>query len=146
MALTQNKGDCYYFFRFKYLSNLTKNKNHFRLGRECAICLSSIFRVKNCWITKCGHAFHKKCLREWIYHSLKTSESSCPECRGEMGCCEYLDGINFVVQPYIQNFCDLIEEVDNLLPQLCFSCHQNLGMNFKHCDECKHFIDHGYSN
>jgi hypothetical protein len=133
--LTNKKGDCYYFFRFKYLSDFYFNKTikYFLDMTECPICLEKFFNIKNSWITLCGHIFHKKCLYKWEYKT--KCNGTCPMCRKYMGTLDFLDGINYSIFP-INNYLDLLEESDNLLHQFCYNCENLLGMN-KNCNQCK---------
>ncbi len=44
-------------------------------GEECAVCLEPLTRNKR--ELRCGHRFHKRCLRDW----LRRGGLSCPMCR-----------------------------------------------------------------
>jgi Ring finger domain len=46
---------------------------------ECLICLSSFLRRSSCGRIRCGHLFHKTCLKRWIRVG-----SVCPTCRVEI--------------------------------------------------------------
>lgn len=133
MELTKN-GDCYYFYRFKYLSDMCYSKKikYFLNISECPICLEKIFNMKSCWITVCGHLFHKQCLREWEYQT--RSNGNCPMCRKWMGLMEFFDGINYSVYPFIHNYLDLLDEYDNFVHRFCEKCDSISG--FGACDSC----------
>jgi len=139
--LTCGQGNPYYFNRFKYQSDLNrKRKKTFHLHSECAICLGMMNRHEKSWITSCQHIFHKSCLREWLY---KTKyNGSCPICRQDMGCLEFLDGITYVVFPDCDNYIDILEEVKHLLPHFCHYCDNVLGMN-KECEKCHLYCQSG---
>ena len=61
---------------------LVKTFEHFRsmCEDECAICLSTINKENNFWVTPCKHKFHGTCLMKWY-----VSNQSCPVCRTELG-------------------------------------------------------------
>lgn len=47
-------------------------------GGDCAVCLDPIATKVSCKILgKCGHAFHKRCIRQWLNRGVL----SCPVCR-----------------------------------------------------------------
>lgn len=65
-------------------------KNLFAKQKECAICLESV--SAGGWrlilpttapsaTTKCGHVFHKDCLKGWMDAQSYTAERTCPSCR-----------------------------------------------------------------
>lgn len=145
--LTQKQGDCYYFRRYKYLSELStktsKKRCHFVL-EECPICLTSVGSRQSAWITWCGHLFHKRCLREWCYTT--QCSGSCPMCRKEMGPLEFLDGLEYTIYPEVENFCDLLEEVPNLLHKFCYECNGVLGMNPDKCCYCRVWLQVGHAH
>lgn len=70
-------------------SNFIKelNNKNFRLANdtlECSICIDSLNlkRKKNVIFLNCGHAFHKKCLQEWVKTNINQGTCiSCPMCR-----------------------------------------------------------------
>lgn len=137
MELTQGQGDCYYFRRYKGVSPFVRKDSQRRLHflhDECAICLHAIQSIPSAWITWCGHAYHKECLRRWCY-TTKCS-GSCPTCRRDMGPLEFLDGIEYVIYPKIDNFCDVLEEVSNIIHRFCYDCGSVMGMNTKQCLSC----------
>uniref|UniRef100_A0A914QTY8 RING-type domain-containing protein n=1 Tax=Panagrolaimus davidi TaxID=227884 RepID=A0A914QTY8_9BILA len=43
---------------------------------QCSICFSNLNISSICAISKCGHTFHQKCIRQWI-----SSGKNCPLCR-----------------------------------------------------------------
>ena len=47
---------------------------------ECSICLDTINKEKNCWVTRCEHTFHGECLMKWY-----VSDQTCPMCRSDIG-------------------------------------------------------------
>lgn len=133
--LTEKKGNCYYFFRFKYLSDMyfKKSIKYFLNQSECPICLEKIYNIKSSWITMCGHLFHKKCLYDWEFKT--RCKSSCPVCRGSMGAMEFLDGINYCTYP-VENSLDLLEEADNIIHRFCHECENVLGSG-EGCVDCE---------
>ena len=135
--LTNRNGDAYYFFRFKYLSDMFYKKSikYFLNQSECPICLDKVFSVHSCWITMCGHLFHKKCLKD--YEFKKNCNSSCPMCRGFMGPLDYLDGIKYCTYPVI-NYLDLLEETENIIHKFCYECDAVLGTT-NDCPDCISF-------
>lgn len=136
--LTQGRGDCYYFRRYKGVSPFCKKQSKRRLhfiDDECAVCLNNISSVSSAWITWCGHVFHKQCLRRWCYTTQCCGP--CPMCRKEMGPLEFLDGIEYVIYPKIENFCDLLEEVPNMIHHFCYDCGSVMGMNPDQCPPCR---------
>ena len=50
-------------------------------GCECSICLSNITEDHK-WTLPCGHAFHVKCLRSWMFGDI--DQRSCPYCRANI--------------------------------------------------------------
>lgn len=63
----------------KYLNLLIdlENKINFQLYQTslCIICMSNISQ-KHCFYLKCGHCFHKACIKSWIRH-----KPHCPICK-----------------------------------------------------------------
>jgi len=59
--------------------NKNQVKNYFMVDIEnvneesCTICLD---KPDNCIQLKCGHIFHKKCIKKWI-----SKNKTCPNCR-----------------------------------------------------------------
>ena len=49
------------------------------IGQECNICLENININDVISVTKCGHTYHEKCLREWLTNECNVP--SCPSCR-----------------------------------------------------------------
>jgi hypothetical protein len=47
--------------------------------QTCTICLEGIQRRQRISVTKCGHYFHSKCLKNWLIKSCSAPE--CPCCR-----------------------------------------------------------------
>lgn len=132
-------ANCYYFNTSKYLSRLPVRRGRCKyLGELCSICLQGIYSLSTGWITACNHVFHKKCLRQWC---VKTNcRGTCPECRNDMGCVEFTDGIRFVF-PF-QNCLDQLEEVDNILHHVCHDCDGILGMT-QDCCTCARYLETG---
>lgn len=48
-----------------------------KVHEDCPICIESMNKVKNMYITKCNHVFHKKC---W---NMYQNKNECPYCRSE---------------------------------------------------------------
>lgn len=44
---------------------------------KCPICLDAI-KKEHCAITKCGHVFHKECIKKFL---VSTNTNKCPVCR-----------------------------------------------------------------
>ena len=53
--------------------------NHVEREEECSICLD-YFRtmMEVCKLRKCGHMYHKECIKPWI----EMGHGTCPNCRG----------------------------------------------------------------
>ena len=49
------------------------------LDTTCLICQENIEKNQTMSLTKCGHAFHSKCLRNWL--TKKCISPTCPTCR-----------------------------------------------------------------
>lgn len=140
MQLTQGEGDCYYFKIFKKMSSIYMKQSIHSIFEECPICLNPIKSIPSAWITWCGHMFHKSCLRDWSYTT--RCSGSCPMCRQEMGSLEFLDGVEYAVYPRIENFCDLLEEIPNIIHRFCYNCNHVMGMNHENCEYCHEWIKH----
>ena len=50
-------------------------------GCPCSICLSNIVEDHK-WTLHCGHAFHVKCLRSWMFGD--NGHRNCPYCRANI--------------------------------------------------------------
>ncbi|KAK1669573.1 hypothetical protein QYE76_057732 [Lolium multiflorum] len=46
--------------------------------KDCGICLDGLERESAVQMTGCEHAFHRRCISEWI------SKATCPMCRGDI--------------------------------------------------------------
>ncbi|KAM0887836.1 hypothetical protein ACQ4PT_028742 [Festuca glaucescens] len=46
--------------------------------KDCGICLDGLERESAVQMTCCEHAFHRRCISEWI------SKATCPMCRGDI--------------------------------------------------------------
>lgn len=68
--------------RKKLLNELTQRNLELESfeQHDCSICMSKITKI-NYTKTKCGHTYHKKCLRIWF-----TKNSTCPMCRQCISC------------------------------------------------------------
>lgn len=47
---------------------------------ECGICFDSIVNGQDIRLLKCGHMFHKKCIKSWFKR-----QRNCPFCRAVVG-------------------------------------------------------------
>ena len=65
-------------------------------------------------------------------------------CRGDIGNIEFIDGINYCVYEDCpeKGVLDTLEEIDYLIPQTCFYCYCDLGMN-KDCVKCIDYRETG---
>lgn len=53
----------------------SKNKNK---NKECAICLDKMNKLfGKTYKTTCGHKFHLKCMKKWLYYE---NRETCPLC------------------------------------------------------------------
>jgi hypothetical protein len=50
---------------------------------DCAICIDNFQVNQECYILKCSHIFHKKCIHNWI--SKTNLHIICPICRSSIG-------------------------------------------------------------
>jgi len=49
---------------------------------KCSICIDEINNKHNIVFLKCGHAYHKQCLNNWVKTKVKnTQDPDCPMCR-----------------------------------------------------------------
>ena len=49
---------------------------------KCSICIDEINNEHNIVFLKCGHAYHKQCLNNWVKTKVKnTQDPDCPMCR-----------------------------------------------------------------
>lgn len=121
---------------------LSLPKNYIRIEEECSICLEPILSLTNCWKTWCGHSFHRSCLSSQYYHSLEHQyDMCCSMCRGYVGILEFIDGFRYNVRDKMScNFCtlDILDELDNLVPDVCGDCCHFHGMN-DNCNFCLHY-------
>jgi hypothetical protein len=56
---------------------------------KCPICISDVNRVL-CLRTRCGHIFHRNCIKKWMKKSM-----CCPVCRGNMCECGKCSGLPY---------------------------------------------------
>ena len=67
--IIQNEPNC-----IKCNDKINKTEEDYK---ECSICLDTI--KKNGKKTKCGHHFHKKCIKQW-----RRIKHNCPNCRAHI--------------------------------------------------------------
>lgn len=140
---------------------------HFRRKRfispyeECSICLETIMKESDAYLTNCGHAFHKSCLfksYEIGYYEHRPYnlngiwnffQFNCPLCRKQIINPEfYCRYPQWAVIYNKKNFLDVLEEFwlskDYSMIQICNVNHSNhgLGMN-KNCIKCLKYRNYG---
>lgn len=138
------------------------NKNNWnrriyiQIGSKCSICLSSINKKSDAWITNCGHSFHRSCLMESyrIYENNTniihyTNCMPCPICRADLPTC--CCGFDF--SRYQKVYGKRRNELDNLEnfyaffdianPIECYKCKKNIGMN-NACKSCTDYQKNGH--
>ena len=79
-AVLRSGNPCQSTAKYDGPHNATLCGRHIRTcGREdCAVCLTEIRTKASCkMLGKCGHAFHKRCIRNWLSRGVLT----CPVCR-----------------------------------------------------------------
>jgi len=131
-----------YFFVFSkrvfWMHPFRKTFRHVREDDECALCLEPFQLFSRCWATRCGHVFHKKCLRD--LHLRTSGWVPCPLCRKDMGNLEFLDGVVYNVGCFQKKSgLDLLEEVDNLVPRTCSQEQDHFLGTQKECPTCQHY-------
>lgn len=63
-------------------------KNYVKIQEECPICYEPMIHKVHTYITRCGHAFHRKCLANIFHAKWKVrpfSQVNCPLCRCSLG-------------------------------------------------------------
>jgi len=143
------------------------NSCHFRRKRyinpyeECRICLDSIMKESDAYLTNCGHSFHKSCLfklyeiginmhRPYIVNGIrKYFQLNCPLCRNHIIYPEfYCRYPQWTVIYNKKNFLDVLEEFwlskEYSIIQICNEGNANhgLGMN-KNCIKCLQYRNSG---
>ena len=66
-----------FFFRIFTSFSLTNKMSNIDIHKDCAICFERLSIDKISWLP-CVHAFHTKCVNEWVNCS---EVPSCPLCR-----------------------------------------------------------------
>lgn len=52
------------------------------IQKQCLICLEDFHNSKKMVRLRCGHLFHRKCIREWVNRILRLQNSiECPKCK-----------------------------------------------------------------
>ncbi len=59
-------------------------KTYIPIGEMCPICLDGIYIKNNAYLTGCGHAFHKSCIRS-VLETFPHKNLMCPFCRANLG-------------------------------------------------------------
>lgn len=137
-----------------------KRKCYVRPGEECPICFEAIQTKRSAYITACGHAYHKICLRKYMeskWLSTKyTSNARCPLCRSLLGhpefvqryCASYF-GYN-EEEEVEENMSTGLDKLDDFwisyeckIPSFCSHGYDHyLGMD-KHCFLCLRYREKG---
>jgi hypothetical protein len=52
---------------------------------DCTICLEACIAYPELVTTKCGHTFHRKCLKDWL-----NKNNVCPNCKGSEPWAEFV--------------------------------------------------------
>ena len=67
----------------KYIKELNSNFKDGVINSECSICLAEVKSSKKKTVSlPCHHAFHEKCLQEWVKPNVSQGiEPGCPICR-----------------------------------------------------------------
>jgi len=52
---------------------------------DCTICLEECIAYPELVTTKCGHTFHRKCLKDWL-----NKNNVCPNCKGTEPWAEFI--------------------------------------------------------
>tara|TARA_B100000941_G_C28282546_1_gene437275 strand:- start:128 stop:694 length:567 start_codon:yes stop_codon:yes gene_type:complete len=77
---TNEEPDETHLTREEYNKNIvTKRVTKKYLNTTCLICQENILKNQTMSLTKCGHAFHSGCLRNWL--TKKCINPTCPTCR-----------------------------------------------------------------
>lgn len=77
---------------------------------ECAICLKTVDKNSNLFITKCGHVFHGSCMLRWTSSQKgENKEPLCPLCRGDLGISKTLIDFPTVTKKIFHEFTRIIE-------------------------------------
>lgn len=80
----------------KTITENLKIKTYLKFGDMCSICYEPIVSRQNAMILKCGHSFHKNCLKDWFLSCIRSQDDErlensdldvwkqcvCPLCRG----------------------------------------------------------------
>lgn len=117
----------------------------------CIICMNCVASKSNCYLTECGHTFHKTCLSNYFHHiQLKYHPHNlkCPLCRANLGYPEFHQKYNYFHPAF--NSLDLIENINdsllitNDLLHICRKGNQShyLGLN-NDCQSCLYYRKEG---
>lgn len=59
-------------------------RTYIPMGATCPICIEGIYSKKNAYLTGCGHAFHKSCIKS-VLQFRGQRNLICPFCRANLG-------------------------------------------------------------
>ena len=77
---------------------------------ECAICLKTVDKNSDLFITKCGHVFHGSCMLRWASSQKdQRTEPLCPLCRSDLGISKTLIDFPCVTKKIFHEFTQVIE-------------------------------------
>ena len=118
-----------------------KRKTYIVPGQECPICMESILRKADAYLTSCGHGFHKKCIFNAFHTKIEDDcfgLFQCPMCRSKMGdvCIQGKYNVN-------SNEFTILDELENYWLQkdftMCVLCNSDYehyqGMKLE-CESC----------
>ena len=122
-------------------------------GEECAICLDPIITKKDCYLTECGHVFHRFCVFKMFeskWNRKPFSLPKCPICRRGLGDLDLSIRYNndYQKKKEIPFFMDQLENFwltkEYIMPHFCNNIKNPhyLGMK-KNCEKCREYCMNG---
>ena len=121
-----------------------QRKTYIKPGQECPICLLSIDKKSESYLTDCGHGFHKLCMFKLFESKKKHKSFRCPMCRCNLGIpCIHPQKYNVFSSEI--NYLDKLEDFWNYFEfQICYYCDNGHveGMN-KDCILCTNYRKFG---